>query len=284
MHFTKLEALGNDFLLIAESEARSVPDAGSLALRMCHRTKGAGADGLVVLWDSDAANADVGVRIFNADGSEAEVSGNGTRCVAAYLDWTGRWAQETDELRVATAAGTKRIRRIETSVFAMEMGMPSFRCGDVPFTGRAEDASGVAVSVDAHGRTWQATVSSVGNPHCSILVDDHDAVDWRSVGAEIERHPAFPNRVNVEFIRVVSRDVLDVRFWERGVGETSSSGTGASAACVAAIARGLVNRRVTVRTVAGELKVEWPDDDASMLLTGPARVVYQGEWHSVPRA
>lgn len=278
MHFTKLEALGNDFLLV---ESRDVPDASDLAVlsrQMCCRNLGAGADGILVLSPPDTSDSDVATRIFNADGSEAEVSGNGTRCVAAYLDGLGRWPAEGVDLRVATSAGVKRLRRLGESLFQMEMGIPKFRSGDVPFTGRAADELAVDVALDVSGRAWTVTVASIGNPHCSIFVDDPDAIDWRSVGAAIETHPAFPNRVNVEFIRVTSRNEIDVRFWERGVGETQSSGTGATAATVAAIATGRVDRSVSVRTAAGNLSVSWPDDQASVFLVGPARSVYRGEW------
>lgn len=278
MHFTKLEALGNDFLLIDESEAPSGANLGALAVRMCRRTTGAGADGIVVLGPAEFTGADVAMRIWNADGSEAEVSGNGTRCVAAYLDASGRWPVAAPELKVSTVAGVKKLTRSGASMYEMDMGRPSFRCGDVPFSGLSADATGFNVPLDACGREWLVTVSSIGNPHCSVFVDDPDALDWRSVGAAIERHPSFPNRVNVEFIRVVGRDVLDVRFWERGVGETQSSGTGSAAASVAAIATSRADRRVTVRTAAGELSVAWPDDDASVVLVGPARPVYRGEW------
>jgi diaminopimelate epimerase len=278
VHFTKLEALGNDFLLIESRVAPDGSDLAGLARQMCRRTLGAGADGLLVLGPPDTADSDVATRIFNADGSEAEVSGNGTRCVAAFLDGSGRWPAENVDLRVATSAGVKRLRRLGESRYEMEMGIPTFRSGDVPFTGCAADERAVDVALDVSGRDWTVTVSSIGNPHCSIFIEDPDAMDWRSVGAVIETHPAFPNRVNVEFIRVTSRNDIDVRFWERGVGETQSSGTGATAATVAAIATGRVDRRVTVRTAAGNLSVSWPDDQASVLLVGPARAVYRGEW------
>lgn len=278
VHFTKLEALGNDFILIDGNEARSVSNLGALAVRMCRRTAGAGADGILVLGPPESTDADVAMRIWNADGSEAEVSGNGTRCVAAYLDARGRWPIEQPELKVSTVAGVKRLSRAGASTYEMYMGQPSLRCGDVPFTGLSAGERGIDVPLTACGRDWTATVSSIGNPHCSIFVEDPEDMDWRTAGAAIERHPAFPNRVNVEFIRVVARDVLDVRFWERGVGETESSGTGSAAATVAAIATGRTDRRVTVRTPAGELSVAWPDDDASVVLVGPARSVYRGEW------
>lgn len=278
VHFTKLEALGNDFLLIEENEAPSGANFAALAVQMCRRTTGAGADGIVVLGPAESMGADVAMRIWNADGSEAEVSGNGTRCVAAFLDASGRWPVAAPELKVSTVAGVKKLTRSGASMYEMDMGRPSLRCGDVPFTGLPAGERAIDVPLDACGREWSVTVSSIGNPHCSIFSDDPDAIDWRSVGAAIERHPSFPNRVNVEFIRVVGRDVLDVRFWERGVGETQSSGTGSAAACVAAIATGRADRRVTVRTAAGELSVAWPDDDASVVLVGPARPVYRGEW------
>lgn len=278
MHFTKFEALGNDFLLIDEHDARGIADASALAVAMCHRTSGAGADGLLILGRPDRQDAAVAIRIFNADGSEAEVSGNGTRCVAAFLDTSTRWTEEAPELFLSTIAGVKRLTRAGDAGFAMEMGRPSFRAGDIPYLELDAEAPAIEVTLEACGEPWTVTLSSIGNPHCSIFVEDLDEIDWRKVGKAIERHPSFPKRINVEFVRVTSRDRLDVRFWERGVGETQASGTGATAATAAAIATGRASRAVTVLTASGELKVDWPDDEAPVVLTGPARLVYRGEW------
>lgn len=278
MQFTKLEALGNDFLLIDERNAAGIADPSALAVAMCNRTRGAGADGLLLLADCDSARAEVAMRIFNADGSEAEVSGNGTRCVAAALDAEGRWLAEAPNVRVATAAGVKTLSRADGGSFRMDMGRPSFRAADVPFTGVQADAVAIDAALEAGGTIWTVTVSSIGNPHCTLFVDDPNAIDWRTSGASIERHPSFPNRTNVEFVRVASRDRIEPLFWERGVGETQSSGTGAVAAAAAAIVTGRCDRRLVVAMAGGAVTVEWPDDDSTAALTGPARVVYRGAW------
>jgi diaminopimelate epimerase len=281
MEFWKLQALGNDFLVVDARDVDAETPLDTLARALCDRHYGAGADGLVVAGEG-GDGADCASRIFNSDGSEAEVSGNGTRCLAAWLDATGRWPEGEDAVRIATAAGVKRVRLVARDGRArqleMEMGVPRFASADVPMLVDPPLDRVVGYGLDVADRRYAVTAVSVGNPHCTLLVDDLDAIDFREVGAAIERHPAFPERVNVEFVRVASRDRLSVRFWERGAGETLSSGTGASAATVAAVLNGLADRRVTVDTPAGPLAVTWRESDGVVLLAGPAEVVYAGTW------
>ena len=284
MRFAKLHAMGNDFLVVEATELLEGVPAERVAAMLCDRHYGAGADGLVLLAAPAPGDreADWASRIFNADGSEAEVSGNGTRCLAAYLEATGRWPAGSDTVRIATAAGVKRVRlaagRGAEREFEMEMGVPRFASAEVPMALERPLERVVGYPLDVDGARYAVTALSVGNPHCTLFVDDLDAVDVRELGSKIERHPLFPRRVNVEFVRVEAPDRLRVRFWERGVGATLSSGTGSSAATVAAVVNGLAERAVTVETPAGPLRATWREADGVVLLSGPAELVYTGTW------
>ena len=281
MLFHKFHALGNDFLIVRQSQLAALTgDFGRFARRICDRHFGAGADGLEVLLDNPAVTgADFEVRLFNADGGESPISGNGTRCVAAYLYLIEKW--DGQSVRIATGAGVKRLNPIKRFsdglLFETEMGMPMLRSEDIPVILPAPADRVIRQSLDVEGRSIEFTSVSMGNPHCSILVDDFETIDWRRLGPRIELHPAFPERTNVEFIRVIGRNEIAFRFWERGCGETLASGTGACAAALAVMLNELTERKVIVRTEAGELLVEWRDDN-SVVQTGEARAVYRGEW------
>ncbi len=262
--FAKAQAVGNDFLVVEwaalEELGYEEADLPELSRRICARHHGVGADGLEVVFTSEDAHAHI--RIFNSDASEAEISGNGTRCVAAWLI-----AERAipEELRISTAAGVKSLRLLgrEGAVFELEMSMgrPLWDEGDKQ------------TELDAGGWPRPVTVLSVGNPQCVVWVENFD-FDWRALGAEIERHRRFPQRTNVSFVRATGPNVIEARFWERGAGETASSGTGSTGAAVAAILTGRVESPVTVKTVAGEMTLEWQGDEAR--LRGPAAVLAQG--------
>ncbi|HWQ31434.1 MAG TPA: diaminopimelate epimerase [Blastocatellia bacterium] len=283
MQFHKFQALGNDFLIVREAELRAfTPDFSDFARRICDRHFGAGADGLEVLLSKPrVADADFEVRLFNADGGETPISGNGTRCVAAYLCQVEGWIKPG--VRIATGAGVKTLKLIRrtsgTFVFEAEMGAPRLASPEIPVTLPVPAERVVRQPLQVGSQNLEFTSVSMGNPHCSIFVDDFEAVNWRALGAAIENHPAFPERTNVEFIRLISRDEIEVRFWERGCGETLASGTGSCAAALAAMLCGLTERRVKVATAAGELLVEWRADNV-VVQTGEARAVYRGEWIS----
>lgn len=279
MLFHKFQALGNDFLIVRESAAPA-DDLEAFSKQICDRHFGAGADGVELLLDSPrVAGADFEVRLFNSDGGETPISGNGTRCVAAYLYLIEKWAKP--EVRIATGAGVKVLRPVDRSgsgmVFEAEMGAPRFASQEIPVitTTRLDRVIGQKLDVD--GQSVEFTATSMGNPHCSVFVDNFEGVDWRSLGARIETHAAFPDRTNVEFVRVINRDEIEVRFWERGVGETLASGTGACGAALAAMINGLTAAKVKVMTAAGALIVEWRDD-GMIVQTGFAAAVYRGEW------
>jgi diaminopimelate epimerase len=268
--FTKLHGAKNDFLVSLAAEV-PVTDLQELAIAICNRHTGVGADGWILLDRTEGPDYDATMRLFNSDGSEPEISGNGTRCVALLVvaaaagggEGAGAGAGRAAEtVRVRTGAGVKQLRLISVSAkqeYQFEMNMGKVRVLEPRATVQGLDA----VIVDA------------GNPQCAIPVEDFD-FDWRAAGAAIERDARFPNRTNVSFVRAVDTHTIDVRFWERGAGETNSSGTGSSGAAVAAIARGFARSSVNVLTPAGPLKVRTEDD---VYLTGPAEFVADGFYH-----
>jgi len=259
--FSKAQAVGNDFLVVEWAELERAgyreKDLPELARRLCERRTGVGADGLEMVYPSEAADARI--RIFNSDGSEAEISGNGTRCVAA---WLFERSSQQDELRIETAAGVKSIRLIARRDPAfdleMEMGAPKW------------DES--ETDLDLPDGSLRVTLLDVGNPQCVVFVDDFPS-RWRQTGVEIERHPRFPNRTNVSFVKVLDMHTIEARFWERGAGETASSGTGSTGAAAASVLTGRTRSPVTVRTSAGEMQLRWDD---SVVLSGPAQVIASG--------
>ena len=277
--FTKTQGMGNDFLIIEVEDVATLRSASELAREMCERNYGAGADGIVFVTRARHEDADFGSRIFNADGSEAGVSGNGTRCTAAYLYHAGLWSEP--QVRIATAAGVKHGRLLahEGSRFEFEfdMGRPDLSSEAVPMSISPPVANVVRYPLHLGGDVLEVTCLSMGNPQCIIFVNDLKEVNLEEIGPLIEDHPIFPDRVNVEFARVISRDEIEIRIWERGAGHTQSSGTGSCASAIAAALNALSNRSVRVRTEGGTLRVDWRDDDRVML-TASAEVVYEGRW------
>ena len=252
--YVKAHGAGNDFLLVRGVEAR-FPE---LARAICDRHRGVGADGLIVF------TGPASIRLFNSNGSEAELSGNGTRCAAALLiaeDGAG------PEVAIETRAGIKHLRLLERegNRFRLEMGMgrPAYSPGHL------------AYPLETSMGAWPVTILNVGNPQCAVLVDDL-GFNWRDLGREIEAHPHYPQRTNVSFVRVVDRHTIETRFYERGAGPTLSSGTGSTGAAVAAILAGRVESPVRVVTEAGELDLEWADQ---VLLRGPAEITARGEYY-----
>ncbi len=259
--FTKAHGAGNDFLL---SWAEQVPeiDLPSAARAICDRHTGIGADGWMLIRGQSINHS---IRLFNADGSEPEMSGNGTRCAAALLIDSGR---ASDDLVVSTGAGPKHLRLIERNgrrfLFEMNMGAPKY------------DEREIRFSLPLRRGPREVTIVNVGNPQCVAFVDEFPA-DWETLGAEIEGHSHFPRRSNVSFVRVADQNTIDVLFYERGAGVTLSSGTGSTGAAVAAILRKLATSPVTVRTPASEsLVLRWDD---SVYLTGPAEIIGAGEFY-----
>lgn len=279
IQFTKLEGMGNDFLVVEVDDIGALRTARELARQMCQRNYGAGADGLVFVTRARHDDADFASRIFNSDGSEAGVSGNGTRCVAAYLYHKGLWTEP--EVKIATASGVKHGRVVVCEgtryEFEFDMGTPKFSSEDVPMALDHPLAEVVRYPLHLGGDMLEVTCMSMGNPQTVIFVSDLEAVNLSEIGPLIEDHPIFPDRTNVEFAQVRSRDEIEIRIWERGAGHTLSSGTGSCASAVAAALNGLTDRSVRVRTEGGTLRVDWRDDN-TIALTGSAEVIYEGRW------
>jgi diaminopimelate epimerase len=258
--FAKLHGAKNDFL-ITRAEVAPVADFERIAVAICDRHTGVGADGWMLLDGTAGEGFDAAIRLFNSDGSEPEISGNGTRCAAALLAMD---KPERSDFNIWTGAGIKHLRLIARNApeFQFEMNMGNIRIVDLAAKVHELDA----VIVDA------------GNPQCVFPVNDFD-FDWRSIGAAVEKDARFPKRTNVSFVRKVDRHTIDVRFWERGAGETNSSGTGSTGAAAAAIARGFAESPVTVLTPAGPLELRF---EPEARLTGPAEYIADGSFHFTP--
>jgi len=276
MRFVKMQGIGNDYVYV-DCFQQQVPDPSELARRISDRHFGVGADGLILIMPS--ASADVRMRMFNADGSEAEMCGNGIRCLAKYVHDHGLCV--ANPLRVETAAGTKTVHlELDSSdkvvAATVDMGLPRFKPAEVPV--RAPGQRVVDSPIIAGRRTYQMTCLSMGNPHAVIYVDDVAAVPLEEVGPAIERHPLFPQRVNVHFVQVHRPSEVTMRTWERGSGATLACGTGASAVCVAGVLTGRTERKITAHLPGGDLLLEWREADEHVYLTGPAEEVFTGDW------
>jgi diaminopimelate epimerase len=279
MRFTKMHGAGNDYIYVNAFEERLPDDLPRLAIAVSDRHKGIGSDGLILIRPSPVADARM--QMFNADGSEAEMCGNGVRCVAKYVHDHG--IARSENLRIETARGILDLRLFTsggkvTSV-RVNMGPPILKATEIPT--RLPGDPPVEVPLDvargAGGRELKVTCVSMGNPHCVTFVDEITDDLVLRVGPQIERHPAFPNRVNAEFIQIVSPTEMIMRVWERGSGETQACGTGACAAAVAGVLAGRTERRVLVHLRGGDLELEWsPSGD--VYLTGPAVEVFEGVW------
>ncbi|MCJ7612276.1 MAG: diaminopimelate epimerase [Candidatus Aminicenantes bacterium] len=277
MKFTKVHSLGNDFLLIDQEEWGNIPDLGGLVRRLCDRHMGVGADGVLLVSITDRGQGLARFRIFNADGTEPEISGNGLRCAAAGLFFQKK--VEPPDLVFTTTTGRRECRLLnqENTRFhiRIEMGVPRFSSKDIPFDDGSVHDRIVDYPLSINQQTYLVTVLSIGNPHCLLFVDHFPArIEWHQIGREIESHPFFPNRTNVEFIRVRNRGEIEVLFWERGVGETLSSGSGSSACAIGAALKGLTDKTVKVITSQGSLTVDWTED--KVYQAGPAEVVFDG--------
>jgi diaminopimelate epimerase len=265
--FTKMHALGNDFIVVdARKHALSSPE--EFARTWCHRRFGIGADQVLILEES--AGADFAMKIYNADGSEVEMCGNGIRALAQFI-WD-RGLSGKAVLEVETLGGIMRPRRTG-GLIRVDMGEPAFEARDIPVNleGIVRDHP---LSVD--DQTFAITCLSMGNPHAVIFVDRVEDFAVARYGPRIEQDPLFPNRINVEFIEVLNSKEIRMRVWERGTGETLACGTGASAAAVASAFKGLTERAVTVHLAGGDLLIEWGDDNR-VAMTGPATEGFEGE-------
>ncbi len=274
MQFTKMHGLGNDFVIVSEFE--QLPEnVEDLARRVCDRHFGIGADGLVFILPSQ--KADVRMRIMNADGTEAEQCGNAIRCVAKYA--YERQIVNMRELAVETGAGIQHVwlevndRSNMVSRVKVDMGVPRF---DRENMNEFSAVDGASLSV--LDQIFPYTYVSMGNPHAVTFVENATEFDVDRWGPLIETHEHFPNKTNVEFVTVQSPELIDMRVWERGVGQTLACGTGACAVAVAGVLNNKTGRRVTVRLKGGDLLIEWNEQDGHVYMTGAAEEVFRGEW------
>ncbi len=276
MQFTKMHGAGNDYVYVNAFQERLPSDVPELARKMADRHFGIGGDGLIVIAPSEVADARM--RMYNADGSEAEMCGNGIRCVAKYVYDHGICQRST--LRIETGAGVlsvdlevanQKVQRVR-----VDMGTPILEAARIPTLLPGNPVVNVPLVIGE--REFRATCVSMGNPHCVIFVDELNDALVHGVGPQIERDPRFPQRVNVEFVKIESSSRAQQRTWERGSGETLACGTGASAVCVAGVLNGLTERRLRVQLLGGELELEWDASSNHVFKTGPATEVFTGQW------
>ena len=271
--FTKMHGAGNDFVVL-DGVSGELPPLEPLAARLCDRNFGIGADQLLVVRPSQ--RADFRMQIFNADGSQVEMCANGIRCFYEFV--RSRGLTGADEIGVETLSGVVRPRRAGVGRVRVDMGPPVLAPAEIPTTLGHGAGPVLDVPLEVAGETLRVSCVSMGNPHAVIFVDDPDAAPVERLGPQIEHHPAFPNRVNVEFARVESRERIRQRTWERGTGETLACGSGACAVAVVSMLRGSADRSVTIALRGGELRIEWPEPESPVFMTGPAVEVFTGSF------
>ena len=258
MKFTKMHGIGNDFVLIdARKESLEGMNLSELGVKLCDRNFGIGADGLLIV--SPSSSADVRMTVINADGSEAEMCGNGIRCFAKYIYETMEKKKELISVETLSGIVIPTIIDHKGKIALVEVDM-----------GKPRDMKKAKV------KNYDAVLVSMGNPHCVIFTEDTNKIDISKIGPEIENDKMFPKRTNVEFVRVNSKKEITVKVWERGSGETLACGTGACASVAAGVSSGLLDRDVLVHLPGGNLDIEWSEDD-HMILRGPAETVFEGE-------
>ncbi|ART62913.1 diaminopimelate epimerase [Kushneria marisflavi] len=270
LHFTKMHGLGNDFMVVDLVTQRARLDSERIRT-LADRRFGIGFDQLLLVEPPSRPDMDFRYRIFNADGSEVENCGNGARCFARFVLDQRLTARR--EIAVQTAGGNLLLKVAEDGRVRVDMGAPRFNPGDIPLTA---DGESHAYTLDVDGETVTMDALSMGNPHAVIDVESVDHAPVTTLGPRVETHPCFPRRVNVGFMEVVSRQHVRLRVFERGVGETLACGTGACAAVVSGIRRGLLDQHVDVTLPGGTLSIEWAGPGQSVIMTGPAERVFDG--------
>ncbi|MDD2797966.1 MAG: diaminopimelate epimerase [Bacteroidales bacterium] len=274
MRFLKMHGAGNDYVYINGFEV-NISDPSELAIRVSDRHFGIGSDGLVIIRPSETC--DFRMSMYNADGSEAEMCGNASRCVGKYVFDNGM--TDKTELTLETKAGIKQLNLDvvdgQVATVCVDMEEPILTPSLIPV--KADGETAIRIPIEIAGNTYHATCVSMGNPHAIIFVDDVDLFDVHGVGHQIEVHPLFPKKTNVEFVQIVSPTVLKMRVWERGSGETLACGTGACATLVASVLNGLSSRKATIKLRGGDLKIEWRESNNRIYMTGGATKVFEGE-------
>ena len=274
MKFTKMEGLGNDYVYV-NCFRETVDNPSEVAKKVSDRHFGIGSDGLILIKPSEVA--DFRMDMYNADGSQAEMCGNGIRCVAKYVYDYG--LTDKTSISIETLAGIKyldlQVTDGKVSLITVNMGSPELIPDKIPVISDSKRVVDEPIEVD--GTTYKMTCVSMGNPHCIVFVEDTASFPLETVGSLFENHERFPKRVNTEFIQLLDRKTVNMRVWERGSGETLACGTGACASAVACILNGLTEDEITLHLLGGDLIVRWDQQDNLVYMTGPAQVVFDGE-------
>ena len=282
MKFTKMHGCGNDYIYINGFE-ETIDNPNEMAEKVSHVRFGIGSDGLILIKPSEIADCEMDM--YNADGSRGKMCGNGIRCVAKYVYDYG--ITDKTQISVATGSGIKyldlTVENGKVALVRVDMGAPILNAAQIPVkvsaleNSLAENDQVVGATIKVKEEDYKITCVSMGNPHGIVCVEDVDGLDIEKIGPHFENHPAFPDRVNTEFIRVIDRKTVQMRVWERGSGETWACGTGACAVAVACILNGWTEDEVTVKLRGGDLKIEWDREKNTVFMTGPATVVFDGE-------
>ena len=270
MKFTKMHGLGNDFVVI-DAVTQNVRITASMVRRLADRKTGIGCDQVLVIEPPSAADIDFNYRIFNCDGAEVEQCGNGARCLARFVH--DRQLTGKKSIQVQTSNRVMTLNLINKNLVAVDMGIPELDPQAIPF--QASEPA-LLYDLDVNGQTQRIAAVSMGNPHALLTVADTETAPVAEVGAAIESHERFPNRVNVGFMQIIDRSAIKLRVFERGVGETEACGSGACAAAVAAIQQQLVDSPVTVHLTRGSLKIDWKGSGHPLIMSGPAKTVFHG--------
>ena len=274
MKFTKMQGLGNDYVYV-NCIKETIENPPEMAKKVSNRNFGIGSDGLIMINPSDVA--DFEMEMYNADGSRSEMCGNGIRCVGKYVYDYG--LTEKEHISVETLAGIKyldlTVEDGKVKLVKVDMGSPELVPENIPIV--ADGNRVIDEPINVNGTEYRMTGVSMGNPHAVVYVEDVKGLDIETIGPAFENHERFPNRVNTEFVKVLDRNTVEMRVWERGSGETMACGTGACAVAVACILNGFTEDKVTVKLLGGDLQIEWDKEADKIYMTGPAEVSFDGE-------
>ena len=277
IEFSKYQGLGNDFILIDNRHQPEPIISPEQAIQMCDRHFGIGADGVIFALSGQEDN-DYTMRIYNSDGSEPEMCGNGIRCLAKFIANLEGNAEVNKSYKIYTLAGVIVPKLAHDGEVTVDMGQPQLTAAEIPTNLSSPQDKVVAKSLEVGGQSWSVTCVGMGNPHCITFVEDADAIALEHIGPQFEHHSAFPQRTNTEFIQVVRSDYIKMRVWERGAGITLACGTGACASVVAGVLNGKCDRVCTVELPGGCLQIEWSKTDGKVYMTGPAEPVFAGKY------
>ena len=274
MKFTKMQGLGNDYVYVNCFQEK-IQNPSEVAIKVSNRNFGVGSDGLIMINPSKVA--DFEMEMYNADGSRGEMCGNGIRCVGKYVYDYG--LTDKTSIAVETLGGIKyldfTVENGKVKLVKVDMGSPELVPSNIPIVAEGDSVIDAPIVVD--GKEYRMTGVSMGNPHTVVYLDDVQGLEIEKIGPKFENHERFPKRINTEFARVIDRNTVEMRVWERGSGETLACGTGACAVAVASILNGLTEDKVTVKLLGGDLQIEWDRKANKVYMTGPAEVSFEGE-------